>query len=66
MNQQLLDIAIQETPQAIALLKALFHRAQPQEPLPTDTEVLEAYYEALINSLAKDSAWLAAHQPTTP
>ena len=61
MNAQLIAIALQETPAIIASLKSLFVAQNPTAPVPTDAEVIAAYNSAFISSLAKDTAWLAAH-----
>ena len=61
MNDQLISIAIQEAPAAIALVRALFVKRHPTDPVPTDEEIIGAYQSALASSLAKDAAWLAAH-----
>lgn len=57
----LVAVAIQNLPAIIDSLREWFHEANPGAPLPTDTEVIEAYQQALASSLAKDAAWLAAH-----
>lgn len=61
MNQQLLVLAIQQTPVVVGLLQALFKRHNVDEPVPTEAEVIAAFQSALQSSLAKDEAWLAAH-----
>lgn len=61
MKNQLITLAIQETPQLIEGLKSLFHRKNPTEPVPTSEEVIDAFNSAFASSLAKDEAWLAAH-----
>lgn len=63
MNPALIALAIQEAPQAIALLKGLFKQAHPNDPEPTDEEILAAWHTAFAASLAKDEAWQAAHPP---
>lgn len=57
----LFQLAIQETPAIIALLKEAFAKSNPDAPTPTDEEVIAAYESAFRSSLAKDEAWLAAH-----
>lgn len=61
MNEQLLALALQETPAIIGGLKALFAKTNPGAPVPTDAEIIAAYQSAFVSSLAKDEAWLAAH-----
>jgi hypothetical protein len=61
MNPALINLAIQETPLMIELLKALFKKANPAAPTPTDAEVISAWQNGFISSLAKDDAWLSAH-----
>jgi len=58
-------LALQQAPAIIALFKAAFRHAHPDDPVPTDAEVIAAYESAFASSLAKDEAWLAAH-PKTP
>ena len=60
MNPLIL-LAIKELPTIISGLRAVFHRAHPDEPVPTDEEVIAAFNLAYRSSLAKDEAWLAAH-----
>ena len=61
MNPALVQLAIQEAPTAIALIKDLFKKQNPNEPIPTDAEVIAAYQSAFASSLAKDDVWLSAH-----
>ena len=61
MNQALVNLAIEETPVVIELLRALFKKKNPTLPPPTDEEVIAAYESAYASSKAKDAAWLAAH-----
>jgi hypothetical protein len=61
VNQALLQLAIQETPALIAGIKSLFAKDNPDEPLPTNDEVIAAFDSAFRSSLAKDEAWLAVH-----
>ena len=61
----LVQLAIQETPAIIEGLRALFHTAHPDAPVPTSAEIITAYQSAFVSSLAKDDAWLAAH-PVQP
>jgi hypothetical protein len=57
----LLQLALQETPAIIAMLRQAFQKQNPDAPLPSDAEVIAAYESAFRSSLAKDAAWLAAH-----
>jgi hypothetical protein len=57
----LVALAIQETPALIALLRAGFVHAHPDQPEPTSEEVLAAYEAAFASSRAKDEAWLNIH-----
>ena len=61
MNPQLLALAIQELPVLIATFKTLFVQQNPALPEPTDEEIIAGLQSALLSSLAKDAAWLAAH-----
>lgn len=57
----LVNVAIAETPAIIEFLKAAFAKAHPNDPSPTDADVIAAYQSAFASSIAKDDAWLAAH-----
>ena len=61
MNPALINLAIQETPLIIELLKALFKKSDPTAPTPTDAEVIAAWQNGFISSLAKDDQWLSVH-----
>lgn len=61
MNTTIVNVAIQELPLVIELMRFLFKRAEPDAPVPTDAEIIKAYQAAMESSLAKDEAWLAAH-----
>jgi len=54
-------LAIKEAPAIIATLKSLFAKQHPDQPVPTDEEVIAAYQSALASSLAKDDLWLSQH-----
>lgn len=57
----LVVLAVQELPSIIARLQELRRQQAPNEPPPTDQEVIDAYNAAFASSLAKDELWLAAH-----
>jgi len=57
----LIQLALTEMPTIIAGFRALFAQHHPDEPQPTDAEVIAAFHRAFDDSLAKDVAWLAAH-----
>lgn len=61
MNEALIQLAIQETPAIVALLRGLFATKNPEAPQPSDAEVIAAYESAFQSSLAKDAAWLSQH-----
>lgn len=61
MNEALIQLAIQETPAIVAIVRGLFAKQNPGAPLPSDAEVIAAYESAFRSSLAKDEAWLSAH-----
>jgi hypothetical protein len=66
MNEALIQLAIQETPAVIAGIKSLFARDNPNEPQPTNEEVIAAFNAAFASSLAKDENWLALHPEPVP
>ena len=57
----LVTLIIQELPSAITAIQGIFARQHPNDPVPTDDEVIAAYQQALASSLAKDDQWLAQH-----
>lgn len=57
----LIALAIQEAPGLIAAFRELFHRQHPEEPSPSDEQIMAAFEAAYQSSRAKDDAWLAAH-----
>lgn len=61
VNVLLLQLAIQELPVVIELVRQVFMKHNPTEPLPTDEDVIAAFNAAYESSIAKDTAWLAAH-----
>ncbi len=61
MTEQLIALAIAETPDIIKALKALFAKQNPSLPEPTSEQVIAAYESAFQSSLAKDTRWLSQH-----
>ena len=57
----LLALAIRETPAILGYLKILFATQHPDQPLPSDEDVISAYEAAFSSSLAKDDQWLDQH-----
>jgi hypothetical protein len=53
-------------PSVIALVKTLTAKAQPDQPPPTDADILAAFALVCEKSIAADDAWLAAHPVTPP
>jgi hypothetical protein len=66
MNNPLILLAIQELPALIARFREIFAAQHPDEPVPSDAEVVAAYESAYQLSVAKDEAWLAAHPEDAP
>jgi hypothetical protein len=58
-------VALENLPAIIASLRDVFVKRNPDAPVPSDSDVIAAYQEALAQSLATDAAWLAAH-PVEP
>lgn len=54
-------LAIQQAPWIINRLREAFAVTNPNDPPPTDAEVIAAYEAAFKSSLAKDDVWLALH-----
>lgn len=61
MNPNLLSVAIAEAPAIIGFLRVAFAKHHPDDPVPTDAEVMAAYEAAFTASIAKDDRWLATH-----
>lgn len=61
ISEKLLNIAIDNLPTGIALLRTAFVKAHPNDPVPTEAELIAAEQEAISSSLAKDDRWLASH-----
>lgn len=66
MDPALVMFAIKEAPAAIAAFRALFGKAHPNEPVPDDAQVLEAFNEAHRRTIATDDKWLADHPEKQP
>lgn len=58
----IVSVAIQELPSILALIRQRHADAHPDATL-TDEQVLAGLASAIMSSLAKDDAWLAAHPP---
>jgi hypothetical protein len=61
VKEQLILLALQQTPAVITLIRELFVKQHPEAPVPSDAEVIAAWTTAFVSSLAKDDAWLASH-----
>ncbi len=61
----LIALIIQELPALLPEIKDLFHKANPNEPVPTDDQVHQAFLAAIAATLSKDDSWLQAHPPTS-
>lgn len=61
VDPRLIQIAIESAPSVIALMKGLFHKANPNDPIPTDEEVIAAEHVAIEQSLARDADILRRH-----
>jgi len=59
-------LAIKEAPAVFDLLRTRFQAANPGQPTPTDAEIIAAYQNAFVSSLAQDAQWLAQHPRPTP
>jgi hypothetical protein len=57
VSPQLMQLAVEEMPNVIAGLKALFGSRHPTLPVPTSEEVIAAYNSSYQASLAKDDAF---------
>ena len=58
-------VALENLPAIIASLRDVFVKRNPDAPVPSDAEVIQAYQEALAASLAVDAEWLASHGPVS-
>lgn len=58
----LINLAIQEAPSVINLIKGLFAKTNPGAAVPTDADVIAAFEAAFKSSLAIDEKWLIDHQ----
>jgi hypothetical protein len=61
MGALLVNVAIQELPSLIAFFKEAFAQEHPEQPEPTEAEIVAAFQQACASSLARDAQWLAAH-----
>jgi hypothetical protein len=61
MVAPLVMLAIKEAPGVIRLLREAFAKHHPDEPQPTDEEVIAAFDAAFKSSLAMDEMWLRMH-----
>lgn len=60
MNQALVELAVQEAPALLALLKTSFRKENPDAPEPTSEQVAAAYKQALQAAVAEEEASLTA------
>jgi hypothetical protein len=51
-------------PSVVELIRSIRGQAAPDQPTPTDAEIIGALNEAIAASLAKDAAWRRDHPPT--
>ena len=58
MNQSLLNVAIEEAPAIISLIKSAFAKKHPDEPEPTSAEVIAAWEGLYTETIARDEALL--------
>jgi len=61
VNELLVKGLIETLPDIIKGVKTLFIKNNPGAHEPTDAEVMAAFSQAFISSLAKDDAYLAIH-----
>lgn len=66
IDPRILAVAIQQAPAIIAGIRELFARDHPDDPQPSDEEVIGALESAFQSSLAVDDAWLASHPSAAP
>jgi hypothetical protein len=64
-NEMLMQLAIQELPVIIELVRQVFIKHNPEAPPPTDADVMAVFNQAYAQSLAVDEQWQAAH-PVLP
>jgi hypothetical protein len=60
----LIALIVQELPALLPEIKDLFHKANPNDPIPTDEQVHQAFLAAIAVTLSKDDSWLASHPAT--
>jgi hypothetical protein len=61
LKPEILALIMKLLPASIAFFKSVFKVTNPNEPVPTDEQIIAAYQQALQSSLDKDQAWLDAH-----
>lgn len=61
VDPRLVNVAFENLPAIVGLIKGAFKQHAPDAPDPTDAEVIAAYHTALSQSLEVDDAWLRAH-----
>jgi hypothetical protein len=59
----IVNTAIGALPGIIALIKSAHSTNNPDAPVLTDEQVLDALNQAVASSVAKDEQWLAQHPP---
>lgn len=60
MRNQLVTLAIQELPVAIAAFKRMYHRLYPESPEPSDEDVMGALESAYMASVVNHDPFLPA------
>lgn len=62
----IIDILSAILPGILGLIKAFWRKVNPNDPIPTDQEILAAFAAACARTIAVDDAWLEAHPPKPP
>jgi len=57
----LIGLAMTELPSIITSLKDAFKKSNPNDPQPTDAQVIAAMLSAAASSIAIDENWKASH-----
>jgi len=60
----LIALIVQELPSLLPEIKDLFHKANPNDPIPTDDQVHQAFLAAIAATLARDDSWIQSHPAT--